>query len=210
MTLQRDRATGPWRALSIPRFYSRVQDSLAVPGTRAEIAARYIRARRGDWVLDVGCGPADILRHLPDVHYVGIDRDARYLAAARQRHGHLPGARFVQMDVTALSQEWSGRFDVALAQGLLHHLGDQQVVSLLQTLKSLLKPGGRLLTVDPTWTPDQGLVARLLISSDRGRFVRSPDEYERLARHAFSHVDLHLRNDLMRLPYTHLIMECTA
>jgi hypothetical protein len=91
----------------------------------------------------------------------------------------------------------------------LHHFADDQALTLLQIAAAAMKPGGRLITVDPAFTPDQHLIARLLISNDRGRFVRSPDRYGELAHAVFSRVDLHVRHDLMRLPYTHLIMECS-
>ena len=211
MAPRRERTGGPWRLLSFPGVYSRLQNRLAVRGARAEIAARYIRARPGDTVLDIGCGPADILDYLPPVIYVGADLNASYLAAARQRFRDVqPRARFVEMDVRGLSKEWGSAFDLVLAQGLLHHFRDDQALELLRTAATMMKPAGRLITVDPAFTPEQGVIARLLIANDRGRFVRSPEGYGDLARQAFSRVDLHIRHDLLRLPYTHLIMECST
>jgi SAM-dependent methyltransferase len=208
---RRERSSGPWKLLSLPRVYSRLQDGLAVRGARAEIASRYIRAREGDSVLDIGCGPADILQYLPSVSYVGADLNAQYLAAARRRFSTTqPTARFLKVDVRALPREWVNLYDLVLAQGLLHHFADDQALILLRTAAGAMKPDGRLITVDPAFTPDQHLVARLLIANDRGRFVRSPERYGELARTVFSRVDLHVRHDLMRLPYTHLIMECSG
>jgi ubiquinone/menaquinone biosynthesis C-methylase UbiE len=173
------------------------------------VVERYIRARVGDSVLDLGCGPADILEHLPAVEYLGIDVSIKYLEEARRRFAdRTPRARFIQMDARALHATGE-RFDLALAQGLLHHFDDEQAYMLLNNVSAMMKPGARLITVDAARTPDQRLIARLLVSSDRGRFVRSPDGYERLARRVFSHVELHVRHDLMRLPYTHLFMECS-
>ena len=197
--------------LSNPRIYTHFQDRLAVRDARQFIAERYMRVRPGDAVLDVGCGPADVLRYLPDVEYVGIDRSSRYLPAARRRHAHR-GTRvtFIQMDISELGREWQSRFDVALALGVLHHLSDEDAAALLQTLRALLKPGGRLVTTDPAFTAGQHWMARLLLHADRGRFVRDTGRYEQLARGVFDRVDVHVHHDLLRLPYTHLIMECHA
>jgi 2-polyprenyl-3-methyl-5-hydroxy-6-metoxy-1,4-benzoquinol methylase len=100
------------------------------------------------------------------------------------------------------------RFDIVLAQGLLHHFSDEQSEALLKMVALLMKPGARLITVDPTRTPGQHVIARLLASTDRGRFVRTPHDHEALVRRVFSRVVLHVRHDLMRLPYTHLFSEC--
>jgi len=195
--------------LSFPSIYSAFQDRLAVRNARAFVMERYGKVRRGDSVLDVGCGPADILRYLPEVEYLGIDHSGKYLPAARERYRDYAGrATFIQMDVNALGAEWERRFDVVLALGLLHHLSDEEAVPLLSTIARLLRPGGRLVTTDPAFTDRQHWLARLLLRADRGGFIRHVDRYRALAATAFPRTDVHVHHDLLRLPYTHVIMEC--
>jgi SAM-dependent methyltransferase len=203
----RERTHGPWRLLSLPRIYTWFQNGLAVPGARAQIAATYIRARRGDTVLDIGCGPADILQFLPDVRYVGVDLNRRHLSEARRRYPH---AQFLEMDVRALPVEWRGRFDLVLAQGVLHHFSDEQTVSMLAGACALMRSGARLVTIDPAFVPEQRFVAWMMASVDRGRHVRTVDQYRELASRVFPRVTVSVRHDLMRIPYTHLLMECVA
>src|SRR5262245_4143582 len=143
MNVLRERTTGLWSLLARPRLYTTFQQVLARKQARAQIAERYIRARPGDVVLDLGCGPADILDYLPPVDYLGIDLNADYLTEAKRRFGNWqPRARFVQMDVHAL-REGTSRFDLVLAQGLLHHFNDEQAESLLKTVVGLMKRGRR-------------------------------------------------------------------
>ncbi len=68
-------------------------------------------------------------------------------------------------------------------------MDDAQASELFVLLRQVLKPGGRVITVDNVFTERQNPIARLLISLDRGRHVRSPAGYEALARGAFAHVD---------------------
>ena len=56
--------------------------------------------------------------------------------------------------------------------------------------------------------PRVDLATRLALGLDRGRFVRDRQQYEDLARAHFTVLTSHLRHDLLRIPYTHLIMEC--
>lgn len=202
----REREHGPWRLLAVPRVYTWFQNQMAVSSARQQVAA-FIAAHPGDTVLDVGCGPADILRYLPAVDYVGLDLNPQYLAEARSRH---PQASFFEMDIRALPPEWLQRFDRILAQGVLHHFGDDDAVALLKRIGSLLAPGGRLITVDPAFARDQSVIARVMAVLDRGRHVRTVEEYERLARRVFDRVNVSVRHDLMRIPYTHLLMECAV
>jgi hypothetical protein len=51
-------------------------------------------------------------------------------------------------------------------------------------------------------------MVRWLLAKDRGKFVRTREEYLRLALARFSKVESHVRHDLLRIPYTHLIMRC--
>lgn len=207
MNASHERTNWPWNTLALPRVYSAFQERLAIPQSRAQIADLYVRARQGDTVLDLGCGPGDMLGYLPEVDYLGIDLNPRYLEEAQRRHRERSRARFLQVDVRVL-KDMGERFDLVLAQGLLHHFSDSQALTLLKAVGNLMKPAGRLITVDPTRMPGQGLIARLLVSSDRGRFVRSPEVYEHLVHQVFSRVTVHVRRDLMRIPYTHLLMEC--
>ena len=48
-----------------------------------------------------------------------------------------------------------------------------------------------------------------LIAHDRGKYPRTPDGYRALAAPFFSNVNLQHRNDMLRVPYDHLMMTCS-
>jgi SAM-dependent methyltransferase len=196
------------RLLSLPRLYSGFAD-LAGGTARATYARQYIRAGRADRILDIGCGPGDILAYLPaDVHYTGFDADASYIAAARRRFG-VRGEFFCRPVTPELLQEFAD-FDLVLANGVLHHLDDGDAGALFEIARAALKPGGRLITLDGCYVPGQSPIARYLLGRDRGRFVRDQIGYTALAERVFPVVTAHIRHDLMRIPYTHVILECSA
>ena len=104
----------------------------------------------------------------------------------------------------------TAHYDIILANGLLHHLDDAQVSEFLSLAARNLKPTGRLVTFDGCYTEDQSRVARTLLDMDRGSHVRNLDAWLELVRPVFPAVQPHLRTDLLRIPYTHLVMECPA
>ena len=194
------------RPLADARVYSLVQRLLGADAVRRRFLDDYVRPVQGERILDLGCGPGDILRLLGEVEYVGIDLSPGYIDAARRRFG--ARGRFVCGDVRSLAVDESPGFDAMIAVGLLHHLEDREAEHLFRSAAELVAPGGRVLTLDPAQTEDQPRVARWLIERDRGRSVRDPAAYRRLAEAHFGSVTVSLHHDLARVPYTHAVLEC--
>jgi len=174
--------------------------------TVGRVAREFLKIGPGTRVLDIGCGTANILAHLPaDVDYHGYDLNPDYVATARERYGTRGTfeVRAVSPEAVAGSQQ----FDVVLSIGVLHHLDDDEARTVFASAAKLLRPGGRIVTCDGAYVPGQNPIARLLLSLDRGRHVREPDDYVSLARPYFSEVNVTMVHDLLVLPYTHCIIE---
>jgi SAM-dependent methyltransferase len=163
----------------------------------------FIQATAGERVLDVGCGTADVLSVLPDVDYVGFDISRRYIERARARWGQR--GRFYAQPLDASTLKSLGKFDLILATGLLHHLRDDEVSALLETLAVGLKASGRVVTVDGCYVEGQNPIARFIINRDRGENVRTPHAYAALVRKSFTDVRGWLIHRTW-IPYTYWIM----
>jgi len=169
--------------------------------------AEYVKPAPGSKILDIGCGPADVLDYLPAVNYTGLDISQEYIRSAKKRFGSK--GRFYCNDVGLAAIEGEqGTFDLVLATGVIHHLDDAQAARLFDLACLALRPTGCLVTYDGCYVPEQSRIARWVLAQDRGKFVRTREEYLRLASAHFSKVEPHLRHDLLRMPYTHLIMRC--
>lgn len=199
--------TGFRRILATPSVYNATQNLLGANRSREAVARDFLRAQAGDTILDMGCGTAEILAHLPSsVDYWGFDLSPAYVASARQRFGER--GRFECADVnTYASEELLGRADLVIALGVLHHLDDDRVRALMKSGWRALKEGGRFVSIDPTFTPDQSRVSRFLVSRDRGLDVREPEEYAGLCAERFPDVQVRVVHNLPRVPYTHCVLE---
>ncbi len=167
---------------------------------------QHVRPKTGDRILDIGCGPADILEALPPVDYHGFDLSPDYIAAAQRRFGGR-GQFHVELVGTDTVSRYAG-FDLVLATGVLHHLNDAEAVNLFRIAQAALKPAGRLVTLDGCFVPRQSPLARFFLRRDRGHYVREEAAYVALARQVFAQVQPRVRTDLLRIPYTHLVLEC--
>lgn len=197
--------------LSFPPVYNALQNIMGAKKVRGELVSEFIRPTPRCRVLDLGCGTADILQHLPaDVEYYGYDMSARYIAAARARYGERGNFQCALLDEAGVAA--LPKFDCVLALGVLHHLEDEQARDLFSLACNALREGGRLITIDPCLAEEQSAIARWLILKDRGQNVRDSQGYTALLGgekdRQFAHVEGALRHRKW-IPYTHWIMECS-
>lgn len=200
-------ATGVHKILDRPGVYERVQRLLGARAARQRLVAEFLRPFPGARILDVGCGTGSLLDYLPpDVDYAGFDLNPAYIEAARKTYGPR-GARFYCARAGVGAEGLQERsFDLVVAKSLLHHLDDAEANQLLETAARLLRAGGVFFSSDPVRHEGQALIARALLALDRGRSIRTPDEYRALASGHFAAVETTLLTDLLPIPYSHFVM----
>jgi SAM-dependent methyltransferase len=120
------------------------------------------------------------------VAYTGCDPNADYIQHARERYS--TAGRFLCLSAEDFELHRLGEFDVVLVVSVLHHLDDIQVRAFAAGARAVLRTGGVLLVWEPCWTPSQGLVDRLMLSIDRGRFVRTAEAYSALLERNFESI----------------------
>ncbi len=197
--------TGIRAILGNPRIYNIFQDIVGAKKFRKLYVAEYIAPTGTERILDIGCGTAAILEFLPDsVAYVGFDMSAEYIDAAKARFD--ARGQFFCQHVNEMTIAKIGEFDVVMANGLIHHLNDDEVANLCRISAKALRPGGRMITHDPCYSKQQSRLARFIISRDRGQNVRSSEEYPTLLRPFFKEIQLSIRHDMLNMPYSHAIM----
>lgn len=191
--------------LSHPRAYTLVQSVIGARRARARSVREYVRPQRGWRVLDIGCGPGYGVEWFAGAEYVGLDVNAAYIAHARRRYGRSGTFICQRFDEEIIGRV--GLFDLVAMNGLLHHLCDEEATDIFRKIRRVLKPGGKIVTLDGCYTAAQSFVERKLLDHDRGRHVRDEQGYVRLVSGLFASVTAHVRRDLMFIPYTLLIME---
>jgi hypothetical protein len=92
-----------------------------------------------------------------------------------------------------------------MMNGLLHHLDNADASALLRVVRPALKPTGVLFTLDGCFRDGQPWIANWLLRQDRGRHVRTEDEYRQLLKGHFGTVETFIREDLTLIPYSFVI-----
>ncbi len=196
------------RLLEIPGLYDRFQWLVGGVRCRQVYVREHIRPQRGQRVLDIGCGTGDMLLLFPEVEYHGWDPSAAYINKAKQRN--IANSHFHCGELTQANLEQHAYFDIVHSSGVLHHVDDPTAGKLIRTAFAALKPAGKFFTLDGCYHPGQSTLARIVLSADRGKYVRNEESYRRLAAEVFPTINSFLYPKLLRpLPYPVLIMEMT-
>lgn len=193
--------------LGHPVFYGMHSRIAAPDSKKRNFAERFLHPRAGDRVLDIGCGTAALLPHMPGITYVGFDLSREYIEDARRTHG--PRGEFYHRALTAEAAREFEPFDLVMAIGVVHHLDDAEAELLFRVAREALKPGGRLVTCDGAFVAGQNPIARLLLKMDRGQHIRVPEAYDAIAGRVFKSVERSVHHDLNSFPYTHCVLACT-
>ena len=201
--------TGLRSLLALPVVYRLTNFVFSKPKFIRWFLDTIIDVRDGQKLVDIGCGPADILADLGQaVEYVGLDISTAYIDAARERYG----AR--GLFIAGSVNEWvadariSGA-DVVLCYGLLHHVDDLEATQILRFAHRILAPGGRLVFLEPCYLIWQSQRSVFMMSKDRGQNIRTERQWKSLVTPIFAETVTNIVTSGNRLGYTHIVGQCT-
>ena len=120
------------RAVGAHRLWKRYISEFIKPGVQCRI-------------LDIGSGTSDILAFLPETTiYAGYDLDEGYIRFAKKRFGNR--GQFIPERVNKMDIKNHQPYDVVMANGLIHHLNDEEAKTLFEIGFSALKKNGIMVT----------------------------------------------------------------
>lgn len=115
---------------------------------KLDLICRKLGLRKGQRLLDVGCGWGSMVLHAAreyDVRAVGITLSEEQAGFARKRIAEAGLADRIEIRVQDYREIHDEPFDAISSIGMAEHVGRTQYAEYADALYSLLKPGGRLL-----------------------------------------------------------------
>ena len=189
-----------------PLIYKIIQGVMSGTSFRNGIIKKNI-TKNNLKILDIGCGPAQILEHIPKCDYYGYDIDRRSIQYAKkkyyQKNYHFYCKKFNKTELKKLP-----KFDFIIFFGILHHLSNKEVYEILKLCKKIMKKNSKLLTEDPILLENQNVIAKFLIKKDRGLNVRDKQEYINLLKKHFKKIKNKVTHQYF-IPYTWFTTVCS-
>lgn len=194
-----------YNLINNPFVYRLIQKLMSGTSFRKKIVQKNIKNKKFK-ILDIGCGPAEILDYIPECEYYGYDIDKRSINFARKKYlnnnHHFFCKKFNESELFRLP-----KFDFIILFGILHHLDNKEAKIILNLCKKKMKKTSKLLTEDPILVKNQNIIARFLIKRDRGLNVRKKKEYLNLLKPHFKYLNAKITNQLF-IPYTWFSVIC--
>jgi cyclopropane-fatty-acyl-phospholipid synthase len=188
-------------------YFQSTEDSLEqAQAQKLEYICRKLRLRRGERLLDIGCGWGGLILHATrhyGVHSTGITVSRQQVALAREKIAEAGLSQSCQVELLDYRDAPRlGSFDKLVSVGMVEHVGEEKLPEYFRIAFGLLKPGGVFLNhgiaragerarpTEPTFTdvyifPDGDLVpiSTLLACAERSGFeIR---DLENLREHYF-------------------------
>ena len=132
---------------------------------------RLVNAKKGDKILDVGCG---IGRYaIFPCEYIGIDPNEDYINYAKKHHQ----GTFLKMDGADLKFP-DNTFDFVVNISTLHHVSDDVTRRMIIEMKRVCKKNGYIYIVDIVYP--KNLLGYIFFKLDRGNFQKKFKELKNL------------------------------
>ncbi|MCY2936546.1 MAG: class I SAM-dependent methyltransferase [Planctomycetota bacterium] len=204
-------SSGLQRLLRIPKIYDTFQKIVAGNAAEWLLCEQWNLDRFHGKVIDIGCGTGTLLNLLPeDATYVGFDVSEKYIENARKNFANRAGASFHcgHLDSFRKHKDFQDA-DMILCKGVLHHIGISEVHEILEFVAERLKPGtGSFYGLEPCYLAKQSWLHRKVLNQDRGKSIQTEKEWKNIFRSHFPIVETQILTGMIRIPYTHIIIEC--
>jgi SAM-dependent methyltransferase len=204
-----------YKILELSSVYDNIQKLLGYERYQSKIYNNYIKEnlKSSSKVLDLGCGTSSIVKHFNEINfYLGIDNNKDYLSKAENnlREKKITSLLLnLDLERHQIDKVVSERgFNLILLFGVMHHIPDNELLSLLENIKKLAGNECRLITADPAIYKAQNYIPKIIAKLDRGRYVRSPDEYRNILKKATNIVKDDLILSDMLIPSEAFVSVC--
>ena len=189
-----------------PLIYKFIQSVMSGTSLRTSIIKKNI-TKNNLKILDIGCGPAQILEHIPECDYYGYDIDNRSIQYAKKKY-HKKNHHFFCRKFNKAELKKLPKFDFVIFFGILHHLSNKEADRMLSLCKKIMKKNSKLLTEDPIFLEKQNMIAKFLIEKDRGINVRKKQQYINLLKKNFKKIKNKVTHQFF-IPYTWFTTICS-
>jgi len=194
--------------LESPEIFNFWQRITGAEKWKRRIIREYVKPFERARIFDLGCGTGTMLKHFDrnlNLGYVGCDINRDYIGHANKKFKGR--GKFYCCGVDSLPDEESG-FDFIIAIAIFHHLDDKTSLQLIDSVKCKLNLKGIFLIAEPVWTENQSGIEKYLMRNDRGKNIKTENEYILMVKEKFYSVESMIISDSHYIPWSVNVIIC--
>ena len=151
-------------------------------------------------IIDIGCGESEVHKYFKinkNQKYFGYELNDYFVNKLKKKYNQ-SNFYFLKKNIDEIDFE---KFDpektIILLIGVFHHIDNDTIKLFLSKTKNF-----KIVSIDAVILPGQNFITKLLFFFDKGNFIRTLSEYEKIIS-GFDYKLLH--NRYLRFPYDHLM-----
>ena len=160
---------------------------------------KYIDEKKIKIVYDIGCADSLFLKYNTNpIIYYGFDINPGFIQKSKEIYNNNTKFNFECSSAAKIASLKFEQNSIVLMCGLIHHLNDNDALSLISNINS---QNVQAFAIDPLRKNGQGFLNRLLISIDRGDYIRNENQYKNI----FQGFDVIHKNNFLRFKFDHIM-----
>ena len=174
---------GPSLTYSCAVFHDPADTLEQAQANKHELICRKLDLQPGMRLLDVGCGWGGMVLHAAREHgvtAVGVTISSRQAELAEKRVGEAGLSDQIEIRQQDYRELADGPYDAISSIGMFEHVGEDRMAEYFGRLRTLVRPGGRVVNHGISRPPGQG--ARLPRRSFMNRYVFPDGELHEVGR----------------------------
>ena len=194
------------RILNCAKIYEFYQKTVGMPKLLKILVNNHLRISSGMSLLDLGCGTANVFKHLPEgVIYTGLDKSEKYIKYNRKKY---PNHTFLCEDIEKM-ESFDKTYDIVYLEAIISALDDELTKKLFKLIQTAATSKTRIVIADMNYYEGACFLQKFLQKNERNSFVRTKDDYIKLLSPYFNIDKTVVIEGVLNIPYSSVVFECS-
>ena len=158
-----------------------------------------VRKNKVKQIIDIGCADSTLVEKLTgNFSYDGYEIDSSFIKKSKNKYKENNNYNFFNLSIDEINfDKYDPDDSIIILVGLFHHINDEKIKFFLNKTSKF-----KIYAIDAVKIQDQNIITKLLLSLDKGNYVRDVENYKKILTN-FEFVIA--RNKYLRFPYDHIV-----
>ena len=180
-------------------FFYRLLQNIVMKGSFNDDVIKIIKKNQVKQIIDIGCADSSLLEKIKDNFlYDGYDVNNLFIKRSKNKYKGKREYNFFNLGIDEINfEKYNPKDSIIILVGLFHHINDEKIKLFLDKTSKF-----KIYAIDAVKIHDQNMITKLLLSLDKGNYVRNVENYKKILIN-FEFVTV--RNKYVRVPYDHIV-----